>query len=610
MLKRLLSLVLAALIAVPAPALPAQVAPPSIERPVAHGAGDAGSALPRLAQRLSDTIPPLYMLGGDDKIAPVALWNAATDAFPSTVLTHTRPSQGMTFDSTGKLTYAPNNLLPQSNTFSNAAWFKSNCSVSNANAVSDPVGGTQASTVTATAAGGYISQAVASATSSSYINSIWIKRRTGTGNISLYDPGYGAHVIAVTSSWQQFYYQAPPVAGNAYILILIATSGDAVDVYSGTLSAVTYETTPRTGDQVITTSAAYYGPRAQDYDNTATLKGFFIWESRKWDALWNRDFTNAVWSKTNVTAALNQTGIDGVSNAASSLTATANNGTVLQNITLASSARAQSAWVKRLVGSGAISMTIDGGTTWTDVTSQISASYAWVTVPTQTLANPSVGFKFATSGDSIAVDFFGNEGGTVPTPRPIPVTSAAVTVAADVVNGSPAGIGGVSGTLITEYTPVSAAASQDIATLDIGGALNPSIGFYLSGASVQAFAYNGSFQANLAVGTATSGSTFRAAIAWSGGTYKGAMNGGAVQTASGVAITTTSRLDLGKSIVSGGSGNGWYKSFAIYNQRLPDATLQAKSVVGASYAANDNVNPFAPKFAANDNLPVHWRIAL
>ena len=64
MLKRLLFLVLAALIAVPAPALPAQVAPPSIERPVAHGAGDAGPALPRLAQRLSDTIPPLYMLGG------------------------------------------------------------------------------------------------------------------------------------------------------------------------------------------------------------------------------------------------------------------------------------------------------------------------------------------------------------------------------------------------------------------------------------------------------------------------------------------------------------------------------------------------------------------
>ena len=56
--------------------------------------------------------------------------------------------------------------------------------------------------------------------------------------------------------------------------------------------------------------------------------------------------------------------------------------------------------------------------------------------------------------------------------------------------------------------------------------------------------------------------------------------------------------------------NGHVASFAIYNQRLPDATLQAKSVVGASYAANDNVNPFAPKFAANDNLPVHWRIAL
>ena len=42
--------------------------------------------------------------------------------------------------------------------------------------------------------------------------------------------------------------------------------------------------------------------------------------------------------------------------------------------------------------------------------------------------------------------------------------------------------------------------------------------------------------------------------------------------------------------------------------RLPDATLQVKSVVGASYAANDNGIRYA--FADNDNLPVHWRVAL
>ena len=43
------------------------------------------------------------------------------------------------------------------------------------------------------------------------------------------------------------------------------------------------------------------------------------------------------------------------------------------------------------------------------------------------------------------------------------------------------------------------------------------------------------------------------------------------------------------------------------NQRLPDATLKAKTVVGAPYAANDNGVRFA---FANDNVPTFWRLAL
>ena len=43
-------------------------------------------------------------------------------------------------------------------------------------------------------------------------------------------------------------------------MVRLAVNGDAVDIYGATLSAVTYETSPRPGDQVVTTSAAYYGP--------------------------------------------------------------------------------------------------------------------------------------------------------------------------------------------------------------------------------------------------------------------------------------------------------------------------------------------------------------
>ncbi len=141
-------------------------------------------------------------------------------------------------------------------------------------------------------------------------------------------------------------------------------------------------------------------------------------------ALYCRDFTNAAWAKTNVTAVKDQVGVDGILAAASSLTATSNNGTVLQAVTLASSVRATHASVRRLTGTGAVSMTTDGGATWTALT--LTGPYARVAIPAQTLANPSFGFKLATSGDAIAVDLFVNETGTV-AHVPAATTSSAVT---------------------------------------------------------------------------------------------------------------------------------------------------------------------------------------
>ena len=93
----------------------------------------------------------MTLLGaGVGSIQPVASWVSTTDpTFPSTSLTYSGPSLSTMFDSTGKLTYKPNNLLTYSNTFSNAAWTKQNVTISSG--VSDPFGGTNAWTVTATA---------------------------------------------------------------------------------------------------------------------------------------------------------------------------------------------------------------------------------------------------------------------------------------------------------------------------------------------------------------------------------------------------------------------------------------------------------------------------
>src|SRR5690606_23459445 len=110
----------------------------------------------------------------------------------------------------------------------------------------------------------------------------------------------------------------------------------------------------------------------------------------------------AAWTKTNVTANKDQTGLDGVPNSASRITATSSNGTCLQAITHASLTWYLTAFVRRLSGSGTIQMTMDNGSTWTTIT--VTSEWTRVPIAAQTLANPTVGFRIATSGDSIAVD--------------------------------------------------------------------------------------------------------------------------------------------------------------------------------------------------------------
>ncbi len=145
-------------------------------------------------------------------------------------------------------------------------------------------------------------------------------------------------------------------------------------------------------------------------------------------ALWCRDLTNAAWAAANATVAKNQTGniptgTGSGTNTASSITATANGATVLQTIVNTSKVRAVSAWLKRLTGTGTVEMTVDGGLTWTVVVT--TSNWARCKVPLQTLADPSIGFRLGTSGDSIAVDLVQCQTGFHG--PPIVTTTAAVT---------------------------------------------------------------------------------------------------------------------------------------------------------------------------------------
>lgn len=351
-------------------------------------------------------------------------------ALPSAIYSYTGASLRTMFDATGKLTYAPNNLIVNGTNLSASGWNVSSVSVTTG--VSDPVGGTNANTLTATANSAYIYRN-GSTTYSNGVVSVWMRRRTGSGTISLNTPNNASSVTkTLTSSWQQFSVSGAPNASGMIIFVInIGTSGDAIDVYMPVLTAVTYETSPRTNDQVVTTSAAFYGP-AFDYNfSTLAPLGLRIEESRTNIALYNRTLATG-WTASSVTLGTTA-GLDGVSGSASTLTASAANGTYLQSVTLASSQRFMSAYVKRLTGTGEIDMTTDGGTTWTAITSQINTSgFTRVSVPAQTVTNPNFGFRIVTNGDAIAVDGVQNENGAVATSLIVNGSSAQVR-AADVI---------------------------------------------------------------------------------------------------------------------------------------------------------------------------------
>lgn len=157
--------------------------------------------------------------------------------------------------------------------------------------------------------------------------------------------------------------------------------------------------------------------------------GVLIEGSSTNQALHSRDFTNAVHVKTNITAVKDATGADGVSNSASTLTATSANGTAFQTISLGSAEYTFSIDVRRKTGTGTIQITDEGGFTLTDITTLINSnSYTRHTITT-TQINPSIGVIIVTSGDEIEVDYEGLE--------TLPIATSRIETAGSTVTRNP-----------------------------------------------------------------------------------------------------------------------------------------------------------------------------
>ncbi len=316
-----------------------------------------------------------------------------------------------------------------------------------------------------------------------------------------------------------------------------------------------------------------------DYDPvTLAIKGLLIEEARTNVVLWDNDCTNAAWTKTNVTAAKDQIGPDNVASSASSLLATSANGTCLQAITLGSSARYQTAYVKRLIGTGTINMTMDNGSTWTVIT--LTAAWTRVDIPTQTIANPTVGFRIVTSGDKIAVAYVQNENGAFATSA-IATTTASVARAADIdmlLTSQLPGFAEGSISYVAEILVPSFSATAIVTQISDNSYNNRTLVGVSATNAVGNAIVGGSTTLNPTGAPARVATVTRLAFATAANDANLAMNGTlSVADTSGAMPTAQTRLNIGADHTGANACNGHVRKLRIYKRRLPDQMVKALS---------------------------------
>lgn len=181
-------------------------------------------------------------------------------------------------------------------------------------------------------------------------------------------------------------------------LLSILKKNKLVDVIAGSITWTRADEGTFEDRYGVIQTAAINEPREE-------AKGWLIEGASENLAIYARDLTNAAWAKVNSTASKDAIGKDAVTNSASTLTATSANGTCFQSITLSSEERTFSVDVKRKTGTGTIEVTDDGGSTYTDITSFLSADFYYRFSLTKTQSNPTIGIRITTSGDAVKVDY-------------------------------------------------------------------------------------------------------------------------------------------------------------------------------------------------------------
>ena len=539
--------------------------------------------------------------------------NIPVDSF----LTNSGTSPKLVRNAAGTYVFSAHNLTYPSNDPS--GWTNSN--VTFAAGVSDPDGGTSATTITATGANGAAyRQFSGGITGASYTGAIWIKRRTGTGNIDVINAAGGRISVAVTSTWQQFTNTSTAVSANPFWGVEIDTSGNAIDVWRAQINRGTTPTT-----YLATTTAAKYAvPTEYDagwYALVEPAATNLALQSQAFGTTWANTNTDepttnntapdgsATADEIAATSAANQafaiyqgfTGLTAGNTATCSVFLKAGtNATMAQlawdangtgadgcfcNFNLSTGAKGTVTALAAGTATSSVITSVGNGWYRCSITGKIAVGTAGrFTISIVDLITEAVfGAANLADNDSIVawqgqVEAAASSVSLVAT-SPIPTFAASVTRAADNVNVATSAFpfSATAGTIIWEG---SDSLLNNTSLWSLGdGTNNERIVPYTSSGNTIGFLVSdgGGTQANITGFAASPGVNFKSGGAWAANDFAFVKDGGTVGTDVSGTLPTVTTLRLHDNSLAGASILGRVKNVVYLPRRMTNAELQART---------------------------------
>jgi len=541
-------------------------------------------------------------------------------------LSFSRAGNAMYYDSTGALTWAPANLVKYSQDFSKNAsgewvdyWAGPSSRTANTTAVTDPLGG---NTVTRLVLPSYTSnqtpgvvQYTASTAGRKVISSVWARGASGGEIIAISGDDTNFTSYTLTTSWQRISNVVSGGASQMDIVSYLGSSGASQTIYlwGAQSELATYQQSPRA--YIPTTSAAVYQPR-YDYDPSttpATPRGMLIEEQRV--NLISLSQAISTWgSNSGFTPTANAAIAPDGTQTASLMVPSATAPYMLRQGTIASTVCTASVYAKATGSTNRwLSFTDFGASSskvWFDlyngvvgtVTAVYSGSityvgngwYRCVFSQTAAAANPYIEMHVSNANTSTTAVVDGVSGiylwgaqleaGSFATSY-IPTVASSVTRAADVAQLTGSALTTLQGTQMTLAAEAVSSVATNRYLINARKISGGNYGDYYSLGSLSSEVNVATVnQATLTyIPAPTTTTIFRAAFAIKANDFAAVANNGTVQTdGTGSIVTGIDQGWLG-GYSDGVYLNGYVRSMALYNQRLPDAILKQKSSVNAPY---------------------------